>query len=544
MELKHFPKNFVPTSLQEKAISRIDKALKKYRFVVVQGPTGVGKSMLAKTIANSTSKLPKRLERIVNDYTAYQSTWDNNKLVYEYADDFSSKRFGTSILTTTKQLQDQYTRDFSDIQTLKGKGSYLCNIDERSTADVAPCLFSSKLKRECWDCNRCDYYESRNKAISAKVSIENYASFFHKPDHLKNRDVIICDEASELENVIVNRFSCSIEMGRLEKYGFQLRYSFDRKRFHNNLESLNEKLEFRSNELMRILDKHTTVSDSYKKEYKFVSDLKGHISRILNTWYDSEYLYEDVRVKNKRYIKLIPKKVDNLAKHLFKYANKVVLMSATFVDYKAFMRGLGVSDDEYTFVDLPSDFDSTKSPIYVGGFRLNNSNLVNVFPKVVNEIKLLLEKHKDEKGLIHTQSDEITRMLQDALGKGRLLYRIQGQNENADIITKHLASDKPTVLASPSMNFGVDLKGDLARFCIVVKQPWLNLKDIRVAAMNKTVKGWYDKKMLTSLIQQCGRCTRDKNDYSRTYILDGFTLTGILKRNINSLPKYFIDRFV
>ena len=86
------------------------------------------------------------------------------------------------------------------------------------------------------------------------------------------------------------------------------------------------------------------------------------------------------------------------------------------------------------------------------------------------------------------------------------------------------------------MNFGVDLKGDLARFCIVVKQPWLNLKDIRVAAMNKTVKGWYDKKMLTSLIQQCGRCTRDKNDYSRTYILDGFTLTGILKRNINFIP--------
>ena len=144
-------------------------------------------------------------------------------------------RYGTSILTTTKALQDQYTRDFEDIKPLKGKGTYKCNLDDRSTADNAPCTFSSKLKKECWDCNRCDYYEARNKSIAAKSSVENYSSFFHKPDHLKNRNLNVCDEASELENIIVSRFSCSIECGKLNKYGFSLPYSTNRKLFYDNL---------------------------------------------------------------------------------------------------------------------------------------------------------------------------------------------------------------------------------------------------------------------------------------------------------------------
>ena len=209
------------------------------------GPTGCGKSFIAKTIANGLKKLPSRLSNLVSDYRAFQTSWDNGKLVYEYADDFENKKYGTSILTTTKALQDQYTRDFEDITPLKGKGSYICNFDERSFADAAPCIFSSKLKRECWDCNRCDYYETKNKSITAKISVENYSSFFHKPDHLKYRQLIVCDEASELENIIVNRFSCSIELGKLNRYGLSLLYSSNRKRFCNNLIQLQIELEGR-----------------------------------------------------------------------------------------------------------------------------------------------------------------------------------------------------------------------------------------------------------------------------------------------------------
>ena len=91
MGLKNFPKGYVPSSSQRYAIPNILDAFKENKFVVMQGPTGCGKSFIAKTIANGLQKLPSRLSKIVSDYRAFETSWDNGKLVYEYADDFVNK---------------------------------------------------------------------------------------------------------------------------------------------------------------------------------------------------------------------------------------------------------------------------------------------------------------------------------------------------------------------------------------------------------------------------------------------------------------------
>ena len=511
----------------------------------MQGPTGCGKSFVAKTIANGLQKLPSRLSNLVSDYRAFETSRDNGKLVYEYADDFANKNYGTSILTTTKALQDQYTKDFKDIKPLKGKGSYICNLDGRSSADAAPCIFSSKLKRECWDCNRCDYYEDKNKSIIAKISVENYSSFFYKPDHLKYRQLIVCDEASELENIIVSRFSCSIELGKLNRYNFSLLYSSNRKRFHNNLITLQSELEGRYVELLRMLEKHSdTISDAVKKEFKFIADLKGDLSLVIHTWPQSEYIINKAFIHNKKYIQLIPKKIDVLAQHLFKYADKVLFMSATFVDYRRIMRNLGVAEQDFKYIDLPSSFDPALSPIIFGIFQLSKKNIDRYFPKIVKCVEEILEEHKDVKGLIHTQSNVLTLKLKDQLKNDRVLYRIKGDKDNIDILTEHSNSSKPTVLASPSLNFGVDLKGDASRFCIIIKCPWPDLGDVRVKEMSKNDYKWYTNKMFTTFIQQCGRCTRDENDYSTTYVIDAGAIRKLLPEYRSLLPDYFLDRFI
>ena len=103
MALKHFPKGFRPSSAQQYAIPNIIDSFNDHKFVVIQGPTGCGKSFIAKTIANSISKPPTRLTKLITNYSAFEVTWENNRRVYEYADDFNnSKRYRTSILTTTK----------------------------------------------------------------------------------------------------------------------------------------------------------------------------------------------------------------------------------------------------------------------------------------------------------------------------------------------------------------------------------------------------------------------------------------------------------
>ena len=50
-------------------------------------------------------------------------------------------------------------------------------------------------------------------------------------------------------------------------------------------------------------------------------------------------------------------------------------------------------------------------------------------------------------------------------------------NNRDEILNKHIHSKKPTVLISPSMEEGVDLKGDKSRFQIICKIPYTYLGD-------------------------------------------------------------------
>ena len=88
----------------------------------------------------------------------------------------------------------------------------------------------------------------------------------------------------------------------------------------------------------------------------------------------------------------------------------------------------------------------------------------------------------------------------------------------------------------------MDLKGDLGRFCIVVKLPYLPFSDKRINRIFKEDSVWYTNAMLNNLVQMCGRCTRDESDFSDTYILDG-NIEQVIMRNNKKLPKYFLERF-
>ena len=124
----------------------------------------------------------------------------------------------------------------------------------------------------------------------------------------------------------------------------------------------------------------------------------------------------------------------------------------------------------------------------------------------------------------------------------RFLFREQGMN-NEKILEVHENTDEPTVLVSPSMTHGIDLKGDLGKFQIIMKAPYLPLGDKRVRRKFDEDKEWYLDAMLSTLIQMCGRCNRCESDYSVTFILDSNILNAVLQ-NKDKLPKYFIERFV
>lgn len=540
--LQKFPDGYTANQQQVKLLSNIEQAFDDgYKFVVCSAPTGSGKSFVSKTLGNASKSCSKEFRDLVNTYQIYKRDSGGG---YTYASESKDEEpFGAFALTITKALQDQYKDLFDDIKIIKGKSNYQCTHDTNFSVEYAPCLHLPKIKDQCWSANSCPYYTARNEAAVVNFAALNYNMFFALPETVKKRQYIICDEASELEDQLVKEFSCQINFETLRKYDVVIRpfpTGNDYDKVGKWLNVLTVDLHDRVDELKDVINsqkKVTSYLHDKKLELSVLLKLQNKITTMIDTWSDSEYLFERVE----KGINFTPLKVDKLSKYIFNYADKVILMSATIIDPANFCKTLGIT--KFKYIEADSTFDSSKAPIYANTkTKLNFANLKSNLPNIVKQINSIFKLHSNEKGIIHTQSNFITNYLKDSIDDGRILFREPGVS-NEDILDMHVNSSKPTVLASPSMSHGVDLKGDLARFQIIIKAPYLPTNDIRVERMMKLDFNWYTNKMLSNLIQACGRGVRSQKDFCTTYILDAAIIECIIK-NKSKIPKYFIDRFM
>ena len=81
-------------------------------------------------------------------------------------------------------------------------------------------------------------------------------------------------------------------------------------------------------------------------------------------------------------------------------------------------------------------------------------------------------------------------------------------------------SKKPTILLSPSMTEGGDLKDSSSRFQIICKIPYPYLGDKLVSKRMTKSKWWYPLQTAKSIVQSVGRAVRSEDDHAVTYILD------------------------
>jgi Rad3-related DNA helicase len=450
---------------------------------------------------------------------------------------------GTFALTITKALQDQYKGLFPDTTILKGKSNYISTIDSNIDVELESLIIPKNILEDHRRSHKCPYHNDRRDALTNKFAALNYNMFFSLPNHVKKRQYLICDEAAELEDQLVKEFSCNINFEMLSKMDIVVRPFYSKntanviKWINNLLLDLSDKVEELRDTLNNINTNNKKFLVETRRQLVGVRNLHSKLSLIIETWNESEYLFET----SKEGITFMPLKVNKLSNHLFKYADKVVLMSATIIDPSNFCKSLGI--DKFKYVEAESTFDPNNSPIMCNTkLKLNYHNLKRNLPKIVDQIKQICEHHKDEKGIIHTHNNTITSFLSNRLIGSRFLIREPGVR-NEELLEQHQATDVPTILISPSMSHGVDLKDDLARFQIIVKAPYLPTKDKRVERLMNDDFNWYANKMLCSLIQSCGRGIRSKEDHCKTYILDGAIVESIVN-NTHKLPKYFINRFV
>ena len=206
-----FMDNFpgTPRGGQEEVINRIENAFVKNgkKFVICQAPTGSGKSHIGATIASSTKRCSRSLMRS-------RITPKSHFKVDVDLDD----QFGGFVLTTTKQLQDQYATLFPNISTLKGKHNYSCSKDLTLNAGCASCVYVGGVMDQCSIKGDCDYINAYSDAVKSSFSVLNYPMYLSLPSSLRYKQVLVCDEASELEDALVSQFSINVNYKTLDYF--------------------------------------------------------------------------------------------------------------------------------------------------------------------------------------------------------------------------------------------------------------------------------------------------------------------------------------
>lgn len=529
--LKGFPEKYTPRDKQAEVLKLIETAINEgNKYIILNSPTGTGKSLISATLANNTEYPSRDFISLVDEHKMFEKKMSEFSYKREA---LSSPLFGAFTLTTTKLLQNQYDKLFENSTILKGKRNYTCAVDDEFDVDFGPCLLTPKLFKECQCSNKCPFLNAKNELLKSRFGVLNYTMFMCLPEHVKRRQIIICDEASELEDEIVNHYSAVIEYKKIPFIKIdKLIYEDNRSQYW--LTELATKLKQYTDEKLNTLTRKKIKNYDMTK-IKIASDMYDKIVTVLENWYSCEYIIE----KSGDRASFTPLKASNLSKNIFDMADVVILMSATIIDHKTFAKSLGIQN--YKYIDIDSTFDPDKSPIYCPGtYNLNYANLDKNINKVVDQALEICSTYEDKKGIIHTHNFKITEALQRRTNNNnRFLFRENGVT-NEHILEEHYIR-KNTILVSPSMGFGTDLHGEHGEFQIIMKLPYLPLGTKRIKKLFEEDKDWYQMKMLINLVQMCGRCTRSKEDSSTTFILDGQTI-DVLKKNWNKLPNYFKSR--
>jgi ATP-dependent DNA helicase DinG len=480
------------------------------RFVIVEAPTGAGKSGIAVTMAREAK-------------SAY-------------------------VLTAQKLLQDQYARDFPDLAVVKGRANYPCLVMD-THAGAAPCMAGRKFPI----CEECTYIIAKDDALHAHTATLNYSYFLAEINHagaFQKRDLLILDEAHNTEDMLMRFVEVYVSKQTLARAGMDIEFPTSpdlEERIHFAVSLLPEvakalyKLEMHLEDLEEIPPDLATHKNELEGLCKRLALLRDDTDAA---WVCEQSDDQGLMGGGAMWWRFRPVRVNTFAyDFVFKHAERVLFLSATILDPQTFLRALGIPLEDAAFIRVPSSFPAKNRPIYpLNVARLNRDTLDAELPRITNVVMKLLEHHSTEKGVIHAHSYKILRHLVSSLpGKyqNRLIYHF-GAEGREDALERHLSSKKPTVLLTPSMTEGIDLADDHARWQIIVKVPYPYLGDPQVNARRSIDPSWYEWRTALRLVQAYGRAVRSSDDYASTYILDSLFPSWV-QRQRSRLPSWFME---
>lgn len=544
MSLKKDVAKFKPRKEQREALDFIKSEYEKNKmskFFLLNLPVGVGKSHLAMMIADWYKSSVSRFARV-------------------------------DVITNSKLLQDQYSGTYDSICDLKGKENYECE------AYACSCASGSEFNRlNKTTCESCPYSGARESYISGGVSLTNfylyilYAIYNQKLMESRDARVLIVDEAHEFDDVMSDFVSIKITETVVKKYKFASEYDIiKRLKGVSSISTYVEFLRYLNGEILDTceqmekgmsskprnqtedkrdlkISKVLNVKNGDVKMMNLVSDLKQLQLKIdvflkeykdnPNNWVLESGYNEKLRQKE---LSLEPIwAFDYLDKYVFSHYDMVFLMSGTILDKSLFCSLNGLDPSRATYYSIGSPFPVQNRPIYYMPLgKMSFKTKEDTFKKYIPYIQKLLDKYKNKKGIIHTNSFELANWIKDKVKDKRLIFHDSSNKD--EMMRLHFESEEPTVIVSPSMDTGVSFDDDKARFQIIAKVPYPSLASQKNKMRQSNNPDWYSWKTVCGLVQMTGRPVRSNTDYADTIILDG-GFGDVIKHSSHYLPEWIQD---
>jgi Rad3-related DNA helicase len=512
----------------EAIVFAVDSFLNGTRHVILDLPTGIGKSAVAQTVHNVIKEL----------HPAHRST----------------------IITATKGLQNQYVHSVSGVYDLKGKTNYSCPLGHGFYG--AP-----KCKQACGGkiCNpkgQCPYVIRREEWVNnAQLRLTNNAFFCAAPYDLigdsssgKRAQLCIIDECHELENSVIDAAAIDLDLTNimsniketnklyaepiLELIG-AIYETFGKSPFKNTIpilqDLINASMQGPMQHLANLKKKVDAGDTGLQPQLDEVDEVVGAIRYLLNAD-EGEWIVTDYEKLKKIVIK--PVYAATVAQQVvYSKSDFFLHMSATIIGAQQYATTMGIPDNtwKYMGVDNPIPVGQRLVKVIKG---LAVGAKFTEWTRYYTLIDKLLTKHHNQNGVIHTVSHDLAKKIHENLSKANQRRVLVSSNTND--IMNHLSSVQNAVVISPSIEKGYDFKDDLSRFQIVAKVPYGYLGDPHIKLNMERNSKWYARNTIMRLVQMCGRSVRGVNDYATTYVVDENFLK-LTKSNYDLFPEWFTE---
>lgn len=500
-----WPFPYPPRPNQVKAMKWLEEEYRKgTRYLILEAPVGTGKSNLGITFSN------------------FVSGHNGNAFV----------------LTPQRILQEQYETSFRgndkvSLASFYGKSNYECKSKKSS------CEVGSLVKPSC---SSCPFKAAKKAAQEAGNTVMNYKlallSFAFTQTFKSQRRVMVLDECHTLENHLVDFDMVQVTEFRAKKYDIKWQVmttiptalSWIRDTYLPKIEQAVAKGE---QEVAPLLDKSgTDLTQADIKKIREHNGLLDHYDEV------REILYTDIEEIQNNYVLVHDKTTMSFKRlkgaHTFHQlldprAEFFLFMSSTILNKDGFCQDLGIDQSKAAFLSLDSDFPVENRPVlYLPQMKMNadwkSPERQKERDRMLDTVKQILDMHEGESGIIHTGNFQIAAWLVDELSynsKHNIYHHNPGSGDDRNTIINTFISDpNASVLISPSITEGLDLKDDLGRFAIFAKIPFGYLGDQWIKRRMEMSTEWYQRRALIDIIQGGGRVVRGPEDKGNVYILD------------------------